>query len=101
MALLSTDDMLGTMFEPVLQHRFIMYIDGIQSYLIKKVGGMGYDDGEVIITSVGIQLDEDNGGKKGHIALAQSMDGDHVDNVLYVPVGMIRKMTALQFDGIA
>ncbi len=59
------------------------------------------DDGEVIITSVGIQLDEDNGGKKGHIALAQSMDGDHVDNVLYVPVGMIRKMTALQFDGIA
>jgi hypothetical protein len=59
------------------------------------------DDGEVIITSIGIQLDEDTGGKKGHIALAQSMDGDHVDNVLYVPVGMIRKMTALQFDGIA
>lgn len=59
------------------------------------------DDGEVIITSVGIQLDEDNGGKKGHIALAQSIDGDHVDNVLYVPVGMIRKMTFLQFDGIA
>ena len=59
------------------------------------------DDGEVIITSIGIQLDEDTGGKKGHIALAQSMDGDHVDNVLYVPVGMIRKMTFLQFDGIA
>ena len=59
------------------------------------------DDGEVIITSVGIQLDEDNGGKKGHVALAQSIDGDHVDNVLYVPVGMIRKMTFLQFDGIA
>lgn len=59
------------------------------------------DDGEVIITSVGIQLDEDNGGKKGHVTLAQSIDGDHVDNVLYVPVGMIRKMTALQFDGVA
>jgi hypothetical protein len=59
------------------------------------------DDGEVIITSIGIQLDEDNGGKKGHVALAQSIDGDHVDNVLYVPVGMIRKMTALQFDGVA
>jgi hypothetical protein len=58
------------------------------------------DDGEVIITSIGIKLDEDNGGKKGHVALAQSIDGDHVDNVLYVPVGMIRKMTALQFDGI-
>ena len=52
MALLSTDDMLGTMFEPVLQHRFVMYIDGIQSYLIKKVGGIGYDDGEVIIDHI-------------------------------------------------
>jgi hypothetical protein len=59
------------------------------------------DDGEVIITSVGIQLDEDAGGKKGHVCLAQSIDGDHVDNVLYVPVGMIRKMTVLQFDGVA
>jgi hypothetical protein len=58
------------------------------------------DDGEVVITSVGIQLDEDKGGKKGHVALAQSIDGDHVDNVLYVPVGMIRKMTVLQFDGV-
>jgi hypothetical protein len=55
----------------------------------------------VIITSGGIQLDEDAGGKKGHVALAQSIDGDHVDNVLYVPVGMIRKMTVLQFDGVA
>jgi hypothetical protein len=52
MALLSTDEMLGTMFEPVLQHRFVMYIDGIQSYLIKKVGGMGFDDGEVIIDHI-------------------------------------------------
>ena len=52
MALLSTDDMLGTLFEPILQHRFIMYIDGIQSYLIKKIGGMGFDDGEVIIDHI-------------------------------------------------
>jgi hypothetical protein len=58
------------------------------------------DDGEVIITSIGIQLDEEHGGKKGHIALAQSIDEDHVDNVLYVPLGMVRKITALQFDGI-
>jgi hypothetical protein len=57
------------------------------------------DDGEVIITSIGIRLDEDKGGKKEHIALAQSIDGDHVDNVLYIPVGMIRKMSSVQFDG--
>lgn len=57
------------------------------------------DDGEVIITSIGIRLEENEGGKKGHVALAQSIDGDHADNVLYVPVGMIRKMTSIDFSG--
>lgn len=52
MALLSTDEMLGELFEPMLQHRFIMYIDGIPSFLIKKVGGIGFDDGEVIIDHI-------------------------------------------------
>ncbi len=58
------------------------------------------DDGEVIITSIGFRLDEEHGGKKDHIALAQSLDGDHVDNVLYIPVGMVRKMTAVEFGGV-
>jgi len=52
MALLSTDEMLGTLFEPILQHRFVMYIEGIPTYLIKKVGGIGFDDGEVIIDHI-------------------------------------------------
>jgi len=56
------------------------------------------DEGEVIVTSVGIKLEEDAGGKKGHVALAQSVEGEHADNVLYIPVGMIRKISALQFD---
>ena len=57
------------------------------------------DDGEVVVTSVGMKLEEDNGGKKGHVALAQSVEGEHADNVLYIPVGMIRKMTAIDFGG--
>lgn len=52
MPLLSTNDMLGDLFEPMLQHRFIMYINGIPSFMIKKVGGMGFDDGEVIIDHI-------------------------------------------------
>jgi hypothetical protein len=52
MAILQTEEMLGTLFEPILQHRFIMYIQGVPSYLIKKVGGIGYDDGEVIIDNI-------------------------------------------------
>ena len=52
MPILSTDDMLGTLFEPILQHRFVMSIDGIPSYLIKKISGIGFDDGEVIIDHI-------------------------------------------------
>ena len=36
MAILSTNEMMFTAFEPKLQNRFIMLIDGIPSYLIKK-----------------------------------------------------------------
>lgn len=52
MPILSTDQMLGTVFEPILQHRFIMSIDGIPSYLIKKINGIGFEDGEVIIDHI-------------------------------------------------
>ena len=36
MAILDTNDLMFTAFEPKLQNRFIMLIDGIPSYLIKK-----------------------------------------------------------------
>lgn len=52
MPLLSTDQMLGTMFEPILQHRFIMSINGIPAYLIKKISGIGFDDNEVVIDHI-------------------------------------------------
>ena len=56
MPLLSTDQMLGTAFEPILQHRFIMSIDGIPSYMIKKISGIGFEDGEVIIDHINTYL---------------------------------------------
>jgi len=37
MAIKSTNDMMFTAFEPKLQNRFLMLIDGIPSYLIKKI----------------------------------------------------------------
>lgn len=52
MPILNTDEMLGTMFEPILQHRFQMLINGIPAFLIKKVDGIGFDDGEVIIDHI-------------------------------------------------
>jgi hypothetical protein len=52
MPILDTNEMLGQVFEPILQHRFIMYIDGIPSFLIKSIDGIGFDDGEVTIDHI-------------------------------------------------
>lgn len=52
MPILDTNEMLGQVFEPILQHRFIMYIDGIPSFMIKSVDGIGFDDGEVTIDHI-------------------------------------------------
>ena len=38
MAILETQQMMFTAFEPKLQNRFLMEIDGITAYLIKKTG---------------------------------------------------------------
>ena len=38
MAILNTNDMMYTAFEPKLQNRFIMFIDGIPAFLVRKVG---------------------------------------------------------------
>ena len=38
MAILDTSQMMFTAFEPKLQNRFLMEIDGIPAYLIKKTG---------------------------------------------------------------
>ena len=36
MAILNTNEMMFTAFEPKLQNRFIMYIDGIPHIYLKK-----------------------------------------------------------------
>lgn len=48
----ANSEMIGQLFEPILQHRFIVYMDGIPSFLIKKFDGIGFDDGEVIIDHI-------------------------------------------------
>lgn len=52
MPILDPNEINNTVAEPVLGHRFIMYIDGIPSYFIKAVNGIGFDDGEVIIDHI-------------------------------------------------
>lgn len=54
MAVLSVNEMMFTAFEPKVQNRFIMYIDGIPSYLIKKVSAPGFNAGEVVLDHINV-----------------------------------------------
>jgi len=47
------------------------------------------------VTSVGLLLPTGEGGKRGHVTLAQSVDGATVDSVLHIPRGMVRRISVL------
>ena len=51
MAILDTNEMMFTAFEPKLQNRFIMYIDGIPAFLVRKVGRPNISFGDATISS--------------------------------------------------
>jgi hypothetical protein len=52
MAIRDTNDMMFTAFEPKLQNRFLMKIDGIPSYLIKKISRPSVTFGEVVLDHI-------------------------------------------------
>jgi hypothetical protein len=53
MALIDPNEMMYTAFEPQVQNRFLMYIDGIPSYMVKKASAPG-------ITFTEVKLDHIN-----------------------------------------
>ena len=55
MAILNTNEMMFTAFEPKLQNRFIMYIDGIPAFLVKKVGRPNIQFGDVTIDHINVK----------------------------------------------
>jgi len=52
MAVLDPSEIMFTAFEPKVQIRFIMYIDGIPSYLVKSVQSPSFDAGEIILDHI-------------------------------------------------
>jgi len=54
MAVLDPSEIMFTAFQPKVQNNFIMYIDGIPAYLIKKVSAPGYDAGEIILHHINV-----------------------------------------------
>ena len=55
MAILDTNQMMFTAFEPKLQNRFLMDIDGIPGYLIKKVGRPNFTTNTVVLDHINIK----------------------------------------------
>ena len=55
MAILNTNEMMFTAFEPKLQNRFIMYIDGIPAFLVKKVGRPNIQLGDVTLDHINVK----------------------------------------------
>jgi hypothetical protein len=52
MAVLNANEIMFTAFEPKVQNRFIMYIDGIPSYLIKKASSPSFEAGEIVLDHI-------------------------------------------------
>ena len=55
MAILDTNSTMFTPFEPKLQNRFIMFIDGIPAYLIKKIQRPQISFGEVVLDHINVK----------------------------------------------
>jgi hypothetical protein len=55
MAILDSNEIFYTAFEPVQKNRFICYIDGIPSYTIKKMGAITVDNGTVALNHINVQ----------------------------------------------
>ena len=55
MAIIDSTQMMFTAFEPKLQNRFLMNIDGIDSYLIKKISRPSVSFGEIVLDHINVK----------------------------------------------
>ena len=54
MAVLGPNEIMFTAFEPKVQNRFIMYIEGTPAYLIKSATAPGFEAGEIILDHINV-----------------------------------------------
>ena len=55
MAVLDPNEIFFTAFEPKQKNRFIMYVDGIPSYMIKEVGDIKISQKDVTLNHINVQ----------------------------------------------
>jgi len=54
MAVLDPNEIFFTAFEPKVQNRFIMYVEGIPAYVIKAVNGINFEQGELVLNHINV-----------------------------------------------
>jgi hypothetical protein len=54
MAILDSNEIFFTAFEPKVQNRFIMYVDGIPAYTIKGISSVGFSQNEIILNHINV-----------------------------------------------
>jgi len=54
MAVLNPNEIFFTAFEPKVQNRFLMYIDGIPAYMVKAVNGVNFEQGELVLNHINV-----------------------------------------------
>ena len=52
MAILDSNNIFFTQFEPKVQNRFIMQVDGIPSYIIKGISSVGFTQDEIMLNYI-------------------------------------------------
>ena len=55
MPVLNSNEIFFTAFEPKQKNRFIMFMDGFPTYMVKGVGGINVENGEVVLNHINVQ----------------------------------------------
>ena len=67
--LLDPTEMMFTAFEPKVANRFIMYIEGIPSYLIKTTARPGITFGDIVLDHINVERKLKGKGRWGDVAI--------------------------------
>ena len=70
MAVINSNEIFFTAFEPKQANRFILYMDGVPSYMIKKAAAVTLTQGEVILDHINVQRKVKGKSTWGDVALA-------------------------------
>jgi len=69
MSVINANEVFFTAFEPKQANRFIMYVDGIPSYMVKKMGGLKIENGEVVLNHINVHRKVKGKSKWGDVSL--------------------------------